>query len=300
MRRFGSDPNLIGRTIDIDGRRVEVVGVLLALPLDADILPTLVTVPVFELVMSLPTEDLQRTTHGSENYNILAKMRPDATLEQVETELLTVAAEFVKDPRSLAAGLSPGTEYRIGVVPLLDQVVGGVRTPLLILLGATGLLLLIACANVANLLLTRVTVRRRELSIRAALGAGRPRVVAQSMAEGLILAIAGGIAGVGMALAGIRALHRAAPEDLPRLGDVAVDPAVLAFAAGLCLATSLLFGLGPALRISSVPPQEALREMASAVRARSLWRGTSRYLVIARSRCRSCSRWGPGCSSSTV
>ena len=278
--QFGGDPEVVGRAISVDGERLEVIGVLPPLPLDAEMFPTLVTIPKFDLVMSLPIEDPQVTTHGSENYNIIAKLRPDATAAQLAAELQSVAELFVQDPGSLGAGLEAGSGYRIRAVPLLEQVVGHVRLPLLMLLGATALLLVTACATVASLLLTRAATRRREMSIRAALGADRSRLLGLSMLESVMMASVAGVAGVLLAEVGVRALLSTAPPELPRLADIHVDGQVLAFAAFVCLGSSLLFGLGPAWRVASVAPTDALREGATAVRARSLWKGGSRYLVI--------------------
>ena len=281
-QQFGADPGIVGQTIELDGRSVEIAGVMPALALDADVMPTLLTVPVFDLFLSFPLEDPQTTTRGSENFNIVGKLADGATMAQLETELLAVAHEFTEDPGSLAAGLAAGSEYVIGIVPLLDEVVGDVTSPLLLLLGATAVLLLIACANVANLLLARAATRRRELGVRAALGAQRSRMVAQEMLESLLLSGSGGLLGVIIALGAVRALHFAAPRDLPRLAAVAIDPRVLLFAGALCLASSLLFGIGPALRTSDANPGDVLREGATGVRARSIWRrGGSRLLVVA-------------------
>ncbi|HXV61508.1 MAG TPA: ABC transporter permease [Vicinamibacteria bacterium] len=280
-RRFGADPIVVGRTIRVDGERLEVVGVLPPLPLDADVLPTLATVPVFDLVLSLPVEDPGRTTHGSENYNVVARRAATASLGEVEAELLNVASDFVKDPESLGSGLTPGTEYRIGAVPLLDQVVGPVRSPLYLLLAATAVLLLIACANVANLVLTRAASGHRELALRTAIGASRLQILLESLLPSVVLGLSAGLAGLGIAFASVRALRAAAPPDLPRLAEIEVDLGVAAFTAAVSVGASLLFGLGPALRISRVAPADALREGAAAVRARSLFRSGSRYLVIA-------------------
>ncbi len=281
-QQFGGDSSIIGQAIALDGQRLEIVGVMPPLVLDADIMPTLLTVPVFELYVSFPLQDPQTTTRGSENFNVIGKLAAGATRAQLDTELLGVAGDFTEDRGSLAAGLTAGSEFFIGVVPLLDEVIGEVRSPLVLLLGATTVLLLIACANVANLLLTRAATRRRELSIKASLGARRSRMIAQAMFESLVLAGLGGIVGLAIALAGVQALHVAAPQDLPRLRDVAVDPGVMLFAGGLCLLSSVLFGLGPALRTSGISQGDVLREGAAAVRARSVWRrGGSRFLVVA-------------------
>jgi predicted permease len=282
QQHFGGDPGVIGSTITLDGRRLEVVGVLPSLVLDGDMMATLLTVPVFDLLLSFPLEDPQTTRRGSENFNVIGKLAADATPARLETELTEVARAFAADPGGLGAGLTVGSEFYIAVVPLLDQMVGGARTYLVVLLGATGVLLLIACANVANLLLTRAATRRRELSIRASLGAPRARMVVQAMLESVVLSLLGGLGGLAIAAAAVRALHVAAPEDLPRLREVAIDPGVLGFAALLCLASSLLFGLGPAVRTSRALPAGVLPEGATATRGGSAWaRGGSRVLVVA-------------------
>jgi len=280
QRRFRGDPAVLGRTIDVDGERLEVTGVLPPLPLDEDLLPTLNTVPVFDLVTSLPIEDPGITTRGSENYNVIGRLGASTTPAELEAELLRVAEGVVQDPGSLGAGLEAGGEYRLDAVSLLDQVVGPVRSPLILLLGATAVLLLIACANVANLVLTRAASRSRELALRAAIGASRWNLIRHAMIPNLFLGLIAGGLGLLMAVQAIEALRRAAPPDLPRLAEIAIDPAIVAFAIVLSLASSLLFGLVPAVRLSEVSPTEALREGATAVRARSLLHGGSRYFVI--------------------
>jgi predicted permease len=280
-QRFGADPTVVGQTIELNGQGLQVVGVMPPLALDADIMPTLLTVPSFDLFLSFPIEDPQVTTRGSENYNVIGRLADGATLAQLDTELLAVAVAVTDDPGSLGAGLSAGAEYVISVVPLLDEVVAAVLSPLMLLLGATAILLLIACANVANLLLTRAATRGREISVRAALGARRSRVIGQAMIESLVLSIAGGIGGIAIAQVAVRALHLAAPPELPRLSGVSVDPGVMLFTAGLCVVSSLLFGIGPALRMSAASPGDVLRESSSAVGARSAWRrGGSRFLIV--------------------
>jgi len=271
-QRFGADPSVVGTTVILDGNAFEVVGVLSDVPLDGELLPTLEPVPRFDLLVSYPAADPQVTTYGSENFNVVARLRPGAVAAKLDAELLAVAAGFSADPNSLAGGLEPGSGYRIGAVPLFDQVVGEVRTPLLVLLGATGLLLLIACFNVANLLLTRATTLSRGLAVRVALGAARRRMFVQSMVESLMLAVLGGVGGIALAAAGVRALHLLAPAEVPRLAEVGVDRGVLVFTGLLCLGASLLFGIGPALRSAAVVPAEVLAESGPARPTRSLWR----------------------------
>ncbi len=281
-QRFGADEGVVGRTIRLDGRDIEVIGVLPEMVLDASVFPTLLAVPRFDLVVGLPLQDPGVTTHGSENFNVIGRLRPGTTSSELQTELKAVAASFTEDPDSLAGGLTPGGEYWVDAVPLLDQVVGDVRAPLLVLFGATGVLLAIACVNVANLLLTRAARRSRNLAIRVALGARRWTVFGGSLLESLVLATLGGICGVIIAVACLRLLQILPAGDLPRLDDIALDPGILGFAAALCVGSSLLFGIGPALRSAGVAPVEVLSETGPAVPTRSVWRrGLSSYLVVA-------------------
>lgn len=270
----------MGRSIRVDGKPVEVVGTLPKLPLDGDLMPTLATVPIFDLVLSLPIEDTGRTTHGSENYNVVARMAEGANLTDVEGELALVAEEFVRDPESLGAGLAPGAEYRIGIVSLLDQVVGEVRPVLVVLQLATGLLLLIACANVGNLLLGRAAPDRRDVAVRVALGAPRGEIVATSLLKSALLAAGGTILGLGVAAVAVRSLESAGAIELPRLAQVGVAPGVVAFATMTGLVSCLLFGIAPAWRSARTAPVIALSEASNAARARSFFRGGTRYLVI--------------------
>ncbi len=212
---------------------------------------------------------------------MIGRLAPGATLAELEAELLRVAEGVVQDPGSLGAGLAPGGEYRLDAVSLLNQVVGPVRPALLLLLGATAVLLLIACANVANLVLTRATAGSRELALRAAIGASRSQMIRHAIVPNLILGLVAGALGLSMAVAAIEALRRAAPPDLPRLAEVEIDFGIVAFAIVLSVGSSLLFGLFPAVRLSRISPTEAIREGAAAVRARSLWRSGSRTFVIA-------------------
>jgi len=195
---------------------------------------------------------------------VAGRLREDSSLEALQAELDGLAASLLErfpDVHNQGEGRIVG----IGAEPLLDQVVGSRRQDLLVLLGATGLLLLLACANVAGLLLARTTERAQELALRRALGAGRGRVLRQLLTESLALGLAGGLLGVGLALLGVRGFKRFGPVDFPRLQDVTVDLWVLGFGLGLALFTGVVFGLGPALLSSGDRGARGLRGSSRSV-----------------------------------
>jgi putative ABC transport system permease protein len=196
------------------------------------------------------------TSRTAHNWDVVGRLARDGSvaraLEEIDAITKRGAAQAVdEDPDFLAVGAS--------VVPLSEQVVGGVRRPLLLLLGAAGLVLLLACVNLASTLLARGTARERELAVRASLGAGRGRIARQLLAESVLLATIGGAAGVALAYAMVQGVHAASPPFLPRLSEVEVDAGVLAYSAGVALVTALLFGLLPAWRLSRQDAAEALR-----------------------------------------
>ena len=251
--RFGADPAIVGRTITLEGRPNTVVGVMPAgfrFPLDE-------TAPDFWTSISADAEgDKPWTSNRSlTTLDVVARLRPGITLQAANAEMSGIARNLARqypdDDRDHA-------EAR--VLPELDRITGGVRTPLLVLLGAVGCVLLIACANVASLMLARGTARQRELAIRAAIGAGRERVARQLMTESLVLSLMGGAAGLLLALAGTRALLRLAASNVPRLDLVGLDARVLAFTIVVSVVTALLFGVAPALRLSRTDLTEALKE----------------------------------------
>lgn len=255
QRRFGGDPGVVGRTVRVGGRELAVVGVLpRGLLLDREVMPTVGGGRGIDLVISLALTPASLENRGEEHYNVVGRLRPEASLATAQAEVDGLAAAM-----RAAHPESYGESFAIDLVPLLDEVVGDARRPLAGLLAAVGLLLLVACGNVANLLLARGAVRRRELGIRAAVGAGRGRLVRQLLTEGGLLATAGGALGVAVAVGCVRILRRLGDAvDLPRLGEVGVDLRVLAFASALTAATTLVFALLPALRGSRVDPREAL------------------------------------------
>ena len=233
--RFGGDAGVVGRSVDLDGQAATVVGVLNAgadYPEPADVWAPKAFQP-WELAL-----------REGGYMQAVARLKPGVTLADARRDGERVSAELAAE--------FPATNGSLGmdVVPMEEHVLGGVRPALLVLLGAVSLVLLIACANVAGLLLARGGERQRELAVRGALGAGRARLIRQLVAESVVLGVAGGLAGVVLAATALRAVIALSPPDLPRLDSVALDGRVLAFAAGVTVLTTLLFGLVPALQVT--------------------------------------------------
>ncbi|MGE0552663.1 MAG: ABC transporter permease [Gemmatimonadales bacterium] len=232
QRRHGSDPGVVGRSIDVNGRPHEVVGVM---PPNAD--------PTARVDLWLPV-DLHSAGASIRRFHFLrglGRLAKGVTLAEAQAQLDVIAAR-------LEATYPENETWKLNLIPLRDEVVGDVGRTLVLLLGAVGLVLLIGCANLANLLLSRSTTRQGEIAIRTALGATRPRLVRQLLAESLFLAVAGGALGLGVALAAIWGLKLSAASALPRLSELAIDPVVLGFAAAVSVGTGLVFGLAPALQ----------------------------------------------------
>lgn len=257
---FHADPGVIGRTIDLDGSPNVIVGVMpasLRFPHGAELgsfFGAQATGHPVQVFQPLGINFANAPTVGNFNYFGVARMKPGVTASELRAELNVIQANF------LAAVHAPAhLVVNTVVTPLRDQIVGDHGLGLWMLLAAVGAILLIVCLNLANLLLVRVHGRGHELAIRVALGAGRSRLVRETVAEGIVLAVIGGAVGIAAAWAALRWLVAAAPAGIPRLDEVGLNVAVLAFAVVLALVCGVLFSLWPALRSAHADPQLALR-----------------------------------------
>jgi putative ABC transport system permease protein len=253
QRRFAGDPGLVGKTIQIDGVAHEVVGIL---PADFHLqLPTeAFQVSDGDLWAPIQFDYGQPLPRNLTFFTVFGRLAPGVTFEQAQAEMNLIAEQFRSEFKEHAA-----SKLRIRAVPLHYDVIKHARPALLVLLGAVGMVLLIACANVANLLLVRGTTRRAEFALRTALGATRGAMMRQVLTESLLLALAGGGLGLGITIAALAVLRRLHPANLPRLGDIELDTTVLVFTVVICAVTSVLFGLVPALRAAGTDPQEHLK-----------------------------------------
>ncbi len=270
QNRFGGDPGAVGRTITLDGTAYRIVGVTRGAfdytPLEIDSEP--------EVFLPVGMDTNWHPQRGAHVYFALARLRPGVSLEAARTEMDAIAAGLAEVyPDS-------NVDQGVAVVPFVEQVLGDVRTPMLLLLGAVALVLLTACANVANMVLARGVSRRREVAVRGALGADRGRLLRQLLTESLLLAVAAGLVGVLLTLWGIDAVVALLPDDVPRTAAIGLNPTVLIFTLLLSLFTGILFGLVPALRASRSNLAEVMKEGGRATPARGQ-RHAGRLLLVA-------------------
>jgi ABC-type antimicrobial peptide transport system permease subunit len=253
QRRFGGDGNVIGKTITLTGQTAMIVGVMprgFHFPGGANMIPGLQFALQNDVWVPLAFTDAERQQIGNLNLAVIGRLKPGVSPLQGETEL-----------RAIQQGLPLGTiGYTLNVVSLHQQMVGNIRKPLLVLLAVVALVLLIACANIANLFLARATSRQKEIAIRAALGASRRRIVGQLLTESLLLSLAGGAIGLLFAVWGNSLLVSLIPREVPRIDDVNLDARILLFTFAISIVTGLLFGLVPALQASRFDLNHSLKE----------------------------------------
>jgi len=261
-RSFNADPGIVGQSITLNGvvagsgeakNQFTVVGVLRPeFMLNGEVMQTVGGTVRMDIYLPLPLGADAVNRRGDENYNLMARLKPGVTMTQAQADIEMIAARIRdKDKRDKT--------FTISVVPLLEQVVGNVRRAVLVLLGSVALVLLIACANVANLLLTRATTRQKEVAIRTALGARWQRLVRQLLMESMLLGVLGGALGLLVAQASLYVVRTVNPGNIPRLDVIGIDPTVLAFTFVVSVLTGIVFGLAPALRAAKVDLSSGLK-----------------------------------------
>ena len=261
QQRFGGNPGVLGRKLTVDGQPHDIIGVM---PPDFRFMET-------HSSLILPYQlDRNQLFVGNFAHQGIARLKPGITLAQANADIARmIPLTLTKFPMPPGFTLKMFEEAHVGpnLRPLRQDAVGDVGRVLWLLLGTVGIVLLIACANVANLFLVRAESRQRELAIRAAMGAGRGRIAQELLLESLTLGVLGGLFGLGLAAAGIRILRALAPQGIPRLEEISIDPAVLFFTAGISLLAGLLFGLFPVFKYARPNLVSALKEGGRSVGA---------------------------------
>ena len=252
-RLFNADPALAGKTIVLNGKPFVVAGVLQpGFRLDAEVMPSELPMDKMDLFLPLPLGADAEKNRGDENYNVIVRLKPGVSVQKAQGDIDVIASRIrEKDKRDASFGMH--------VIGLQEQVVGDVRRALIVLLGSVGLVLLIACANVANLLLTRAAGREKEVAIRTALGAAWQRLARQLLTETMLLGLLGGAAGLLVAQLSLYVVRTMNPGNIPRLEDIAINGSVLAFTLVVSLVTGGLFGLVPVWRAIKVDLNTSLK-----------------------------------------
>jgi putative ABC transport system permease protein len=271
QRRFGADPRVVGRAVTLDGVSHTIIGIMPASFRFPQTIPGENVIPIDLWIPMRPSGDLQ--DRYSHNFWAVGRLKHDVGLEQARTAMRTIADNLAR------AYPATNKDFTVSVVRLDEYVAGSLRPALLVLLGAVFLVLLLTCANVGNLLLSRAQTRRREIAVRQAVGAGRARLVRQMLTESLLLALGGGGLGVAVAHLGTRLLVYLGPPNIPRLEQTTVDGQVLAFTALVSVCAGVLFGVAPALLTSQANAHADLKDTATRVSESSAARLVRQALV---------------------
>jgi putative ABC transport system permease protein len=275
--RWAGDPNIIGKTLMLNDASYTVIAVMpkgFNYPKATDLPAYFQLPPQTELWTPIALTSRQISSRGNHNYGVLARLKPGIAIERAQSEMTSVAQNIEQQYPQLAG-------WGVKVVSLEEQSIGDIRLILWVLLGAVGFVLLIACANVANLLLARASSRQKEIAIRTALGASRLQIIRQLLTESIMLALVGGGFGILMAIWGIDALLALSPGNLPRMDEVRVDGAVAGFTFAVSLLTGMIFGLAPAAQVSKANLNEFLKEGARGSTSGSRANRVRNLLVIA-------------------
>lgn len=269
VSRFGSDESIVGAAVTLSGKSYEVIGVLR----EGQKPPAMSGERQADIWLPLHFDPRDNERRDWRGFYAVGRLRPESTLETARQELSAVHGRLLEEYPEANRG------WGLEITTLHDRVVGGVKGTLFLFMGAVGLVLLIACANIATLIMARLSNRETEMGIRTALGAGRSRLTLQLLNEGLVLSILGSALGLLIAWLGTPLFLRMAPGGIPRLGEVGMDPMVLGFTLGLAVLTTVFFGIAPMIRISRIHPMEALRRSRHGKRKGPLG-GANGILVI--------------------
>jgi predicted permease len=269
MRRFGRDPSILSKQMMLDGKSYSVAGVL---PRNFEF-PENNNVSVL-VAMSEPAAQPNGAVYF---YSVIARMKPGVTADRAQADL-SLINKHLEVYLKRFGGSRAGAQTR--VIGLHDRLVGNVRPALLVLSGAVALVLLIVCVNISNLLLARAIARQKEIAVRIALGAGRGRVLRQLLTEGMLLAVAGGAAGLALAFGGVKLLRVIAPTGVPHIEDAHISGAVLGFNMAIAILSGILFGLAPVHGASGIDPESALKQAARSATGNRKHRRLENLLIV--------------------